>query len=384
MIAYTFYPSDARVRLEAETLAAQNGNQVTVLTPKINETPNNYVLNGVIVKELNSLKYTDYSFHKYLLSYIKFTFCAFLACTKLYLHKILDVVHIHNMPNFLIFAAIVPRIFGKKIVLDLHDSVPEIYAAKFHSSSSKIFKILCLEEYVCTCLAQKLLCVNNIQRNLLVERGIPSEKITVIMNMPDTNMFSPREEKQYKPEKNEKFRLVYHGTITRRLGIDLAIRAVSSLVHSIPNIEFHIWGHGDYLNACKKLSQTLGVQDYIFFHDTVPVHKLQEILCEMDLGVVPNRQSIATEIMLPVKLLEYVAMEIPVVVPKLKTIQYYFSNDMVSYFDPGDVKSLSRAVYTLYSNKILRIKQSRNALGFLQKYRWHRHRNDFLNLYNML
>ena len=52
--------------------------------------------------------------------------------------------------------------------------------------------------------------------------------------------------------------------------------------------------------------------------------------------------------MLPVKLLEYVSLGIPAVVPRLKTIEHYFSDDMVAYYEPEDVESLADAIYRLY------------------------------------
>ena len=42
-----------------------------------------------------------------------------------------DLVHVHNMPDFLVLAAAGPRRRGARVLLDIHDLTPEFYAAKF-------------------------------------------------------------------------------------------------------------------------------------------------------------------------------------------------------------------------------------------------------------
>ena len=96
--------------------------------------------------------------------------------------------------------------------------------------------------------------------------------------------------------------MAYHGTITKRLGVDLAIKAVALLSKEIPNLEFHIWGGGDYLNECIRISANLGIKEKIRFNGTHSIEDLVKKLNEMDIGIIPNRKSMGTELMLPVKL----------------------------------------------------------------------------------
>ena len=92
-------------------------------------------------------------------------------------------------------------------------------------------------------------------------------------------------------------------------------------------------------------------------------------------------ECIATELMLPVKMLEYIALDIPVIAPKLKTIEYYFDNEMVSYFEAESVESLSNAIKKLYYDENIRIKQTQKARKFLDKYGWEKHQKDLFALY---
>ena len=152
--------------------------------------------------------------------------------------------------------------------------------------------------------------------------------------------------------------LVYHGTMVARLGVDLLIQAVHRLQGRIPGLQLHLWGSGDDLDMVRALAQRLNLVDRVHFRpEGYPLEELPARLDAMDVGVVGNRRSVAGELMLPVKLLEYVALGIPVVAPRLKTIAHYFRDDMVSYFEPDDVDSMAEAIYRLHAQPGLRREQ---------------------------
>lgn len=385
MLAYTLYRYDNRVRREAETLAALQDYQVLILTPKEGEVQNTYKLNGVSIREMNMRQYQGKSKLRYIVSYVEFIIRAFFICNTLILYKESDIFHVHNMPNFLIFSAILARVCGKNLLLDIHDSVPETYATKFNKSSNRVlFRLLCLEEAICSRLAHKIICVNHPQRDILVGRGIPPQKILVSLNVPDMKWFKTSKSIPLEKVHANAFKLVYHGTLAKRLGIDIIIEAVSKLVHSITNIEFHIYGDGDDKEELIRLAIKLGLQKIVYFHGLLQIEELFPRIKQMDVGVIGNRKNIATELMLPVKMLECIALDVPVIVPNLKTIQYYFSDDMVTYFEAEDCHSLVTAILLLYHDKKKREIQVQLAKKFLEKFDWEKHQKEFLDLYSHL
>jgi len=374
------------VRREAETLA-RNGNSVVCLSLCENAAPVTHVMRDVTVKELPVRKYRGKSNGAYIRSYVIFLILALVACTVLTLRRRLDVVHIHNMPDFLVFSAIVPRLLGMKVILDVHDSMPETYASKFGKSSRLIFRALCLEESVCCRLAHRVICVNDIQRSTLVGRGIPQSKTDVVLNVPDHYIFGWNDTNGRGSGNGApaSFRAVYHGTVELALGLDLVVEAVSRLHRDIPELECHILGTGKDLDECAKLAARIGVGDRVHFSRKMyPVHELPELLKDMDVGIVPNRANMATALMLPVKMLEYVALGIPVVGARLKTIQHYFNGDMVTYFEPGDPSSLAQALLGLYHSREQREEQARKARTFFDTYGWEKHQANLLGLYETL
>ena len=380
MIAFTHYPFDGRVRLEAESLV-EWGYEVCFLVPKEKAAPTTYLLNGVIVNELNVVEYGGKNKAQYLLSYMKFMVLAFLACTRLFLQSHVRIFHTHNMPNVLVFAAVTPRLFGSTLILDVHDTVIETYQAKFGTTSGFLLRLLRWEERFCCAFAQKIICVNHVQRESLIARGIPAEKIATVITMPKFD-FQPQAAGRL--NNNGKFRMVNHGTISKRLGNDLIIQAAARLVREIPNFELHIIGGGDDLEECKALSVSLGLVEYVHFHKGVPWNELAKKLELMDVGIVANRVNEATALMLPSKLIDYVVLGIPAIVPRLKAIEYYFSPRMVSYFEPENVDSMVETTVRVYKDKEAREQQSRNAKSFLEKYGWHNHQGGLRGLYHDL
>jgi len=380
MIAFTRYPFDGRVRLEAESLV-EWGYEVCFLVPKEKATATTYVLAGVIVKELSVVEYGGKNKLQYLLSYLHFMVLAFFACTRLFVQSQVRIFHTHNMPNVLVFAAFIPRLFGCTLILDVHDTVVETYQAKFGRTSGMLLGILRLEERICCAFAHKIICVNHVQRESLIERGIPAEKIATVITMP---RFDPLQRANQHGSGNGKFRMVNHGTISKRLGNDLIVQAAARLVHEIPNFELHIIGGGDDLDECKALSESLGLAEHVHFHKGVPWDELAKKLELMDVGIVANRVNEATALMLPSKLIDYVVLGIPAIVPRLRAIEYYFTPGMVSYFEPENVDSMVATTVRVYKDKEGREQQSRSAKSFLEKYGWHNRQIGLRGLYHDL
>lgn len=383
MIAYTDYAIDARVRREAETLAA-NGFRVRCITTRNGGPQPRFKMNGVDVQEVAVQKYRGKSTVAYVASYLAFLTVSSLACLRLLIKGELDVVHVHNIPDFLVFAGLLPRLAGRRVVLDVHDSVPETFATKF-SGGSVVRKALALEERLSAFVAHRVICVNHLQREVLVSRGIARSKTFVSMNVPDPAIFCRSVLPVRCDRPIELFNLVYHGTMAERLGVDLIIQSVARLRDDIPVLRLHLWGHGDDLVAFQRLAQDLDVRQQVLFNPKgFPLHELPAQLAAMHVGVVGNRRSTATDLMLPVKLMEYVSQGIPAVAPRLKTITHYFTADMVAFYEPGDVWSLADAIRRLYSDAGARQRYAERARTFLTEHGWERQGGELVAFYRQL
>jgi glycosyltransferase involved in cell wall biosynthesis len=383
MIAYTNYLMDGRVRREAEALASA-GFHVTCLTPRNAANRPWFVIDGVEVREVAVPKYRGKRTFTYIQSYLRFLALSSAHCLSLLFKGRLDVVHAHNVPDFLVFAGLLPRLAGKKVVLDIHDSMPETVAAKF-TSTPLLDRVLRLEERISALVAHRVVCVNGPQRDLIVSRGVGRSKTFVCMNVPDPRIFPRPDRSAVSPRPSQTFDLVYHGTMAERLGVDLIIRAVARVRERIPNVRLHLWGDGDDVQTFQQLARELDIADKVRFNPAgYPVHELAAHLGHMNVGLAGNRKSVACDLMLPVKLMECFSVGIPVVAPRLKTIQHYLSEEMVAYFEPEDVDSMARAILRLYESPEVRSRQVAKAAEFLEEYGWQRQGPELVDFYRDL
>lgn len=366
MIAYTLYATDGRVRLEAESLV-KTGYEVTILTLASGDRHRSLNYYGVNVIELNVKKYRGKSQGRYLVSYLSFLIHAFLACSILFLRRRFDVIHVHNMPDILVFSSVIPRLLGCKVILDIHDSMPETYWGKFTRPRLLFFKLLRLEQRVCCKFAHRVICVNDVQGQVIAASGVPAAKLRTLVTIPS---FGHPMTAAVPRQSDHRFRVVNHGTISKRLGIDMLITAAAELVRMIPEFELDIIGEGDDLDEMQRIVASLGLSRHVRFRKGLPWHELRQELLNMDVGVVANRRNIATELMLPSKLLDYAAIGVPAVVPQLRAIEHYFTSDMVCYFEPENVQSLVQSVQMLYRDKHRRVSQARRARGFIEAHDW--------------
>ena len=103
------------------------------------------------------------------------------------------LIHVNNIPDFLVFTAIIPKLFGTKIILDIHDPMPNTFLTKFRGNFNTLFyKFLLLQEQISAKFADHVVTVHEpLKRDVLIKDGIPEEKITVVSNFADESKPEP-------------------------------------------------------------------------------------------------------------------------------------------------------------------------------------------------
>jgi glycosyltransferase involved in cell wall biosynthesis len=376
MLAYAHYINDARIKSYVRTLEDE-GHQVDVIALQADgESAVEGRPAGTIFRVMR--KYQGQSTLMYIRSYLRFFLKSSLLLARRSFRHRYDVVHVHNMPNVLVFAAIVPKIFGAKLMLDVHDLMTVNYMAKFNTGENALpVRVLRVEQWLSAMFADHVFCADHNQQDYLVEHcGVAEPKITVLMNLPNVELF-----KSTPPAKNrEAFRIVYHGTIAHRLGIDLIVRAMAKVVARVP-AELWIYGSGDYLPEALALSSQLGLDGKVHFSRTFfPVEQIPEIVSGMDLGIIGNRRNVACDrYMLPVKLLEYVYLGVPVVAPRLSVISRYFDDTMVRYYEPENVEQMADSIVELFHDQKDRERLARTASTFYEKHNFKAQADRYLD-----
>lgn len=378
IIAYTAYLHDGRVKRHAEALA-ERGDHVDVISLAGGESP---TINGVNLIGMSMPRYRGASKAAYLTSYIRFFAMASNKAARLSMKQRYDAVIVCTMPDAVVVCAVLPKILGSKVVLDVHDTMPELYRDKFGGARGMVGeKLLLLEERMSSWCADRVLAVHDLHRDRLREAGVPAHKLRVVTNSPDPRIFNLRRDNN-SPSGN--FTLICHGTVTARLGLDLLIAAVDALRAEIPELRLRVIGQGDGLASARALADRLKLNDRIEFMNLVPVEELPALLVTADVGVVPYRPSSATHLMLPVKLLDYATLGIPAIAARLRTVEHYFSNDAVELFEPGSIADLARAISRLYHDPALRQRLAERASDALRSLNWERQRTEYLQAIDSL
>ncbi|MRS05623.1 glycosyltransferase WbuB, partial [bacterium] len=243
----------------------------------------------------------------------------------------------------------IPKWMGARVIIDLHDLMPEFYQAKFQQNSQKLLsRLVYLQERLSCRFADRVITVTEHWRQTLIKRGVNPEKCGVVMNLADSRVFHPITVEERSLKDPSQFCLFYHGDMPQRYGLDLVLRAMDQVLDQIPNIQFKLVGGGQYLDELKRITKELNLEKHVEFIGGQPVEKLPSLIATADVAVVPYRNDIFTDSLMPTKLMEYAVEGIPTIVARTTAISAYFTDEMVEYFAPGDVDDLARCILRLY------------------------------------
>ena len=361
VVLYSYYASDPRPRRETEAMARAGARVDVICLRKNNSEPATENLNGVNVFRI-PLKRRRSGKAIYIFQYAWFWTASFFLLTLWSLRKRYKLVHVHNMPDFLVFSGWFPRLRGAKIILDLHDPMPELFRSIYGMDENHfVVRSLKSMEKKSIAFADLVITPNLAFKELFTSRSCPSRKIQTVMNSPETEIFRPRMNgvlqnghpngSTLENNAGERFTLMYHGLIVERHGLDLAVEAVAKLAGKIPGITLNLYGERtEYLEKILALAEMLNLKDAIQFHGFKTLGEIASDISKIDLGLVPNRLSVFTEINFPTRIFEYLAMNKPVIVPLTRGIRDYFTDDEMLFFKPNNADDLAAKIEWAYQN----------------------------------
>jgi glycosyltransferase involved in cell wall biosynthesis len=308
----------------------------------------------------------------YLWEYGWFLLQAFFKLSLLHLRHPYQAVHVHNMPDILVFSAMLPRLSGAKVILDLHDPMPEVYMTKYSiDRSHPAIHFLSFLEKQSIKFAHIVFTPNIAFRDLFISRGCPEKKIHIVMNSPQETIFKESIGPLKKPDRDGgPFILMYHGAIMERNGLETALRALLHLQESIPNLRFDVYGDGDFVKVFLKRIKELGVEKMVHYYGYRPLETIAEVIQKIDVGIIPNSLSPFTNLNFPTRIFEYLSMAKPVITPKTKGILDYFDAGDLFFFEPGNPRSLAGVVLEVYRNPVRRQEILRRGMEVYQRHRW--------------
>ena len=341
-----YFPADPRVRREVHALT-NAGFEVDVICLRGPGQPLRERHGAIRIHRLPFVHRRS-GVGRYLFEYSVFPLMAAGLAGLMHVRRHYDVVQVNSMPDHLVFAAAVPRALGAKVLFDMHEAMPELFASKF-GDRRWLRRILAWVERLSIAFADQVIVVSEAHRRLISSRTRGARPFHVVLNAPDEALFGAA---QPRPPEQRELTLVSHGTLVRRHGFDVAIRALATVVRREGvAARLVVIGHGEELESLRALASDLGVGDRVEFRGQVPMETIAGHIRTCDIGVVANRRDAFMDVVLPTKLMEYVAVGLPAVVSRSTAVELYFDASMVSLVRPGDPDDLAAAVCEISRNR---------------------------------
>jgi len=349
VLLFSHYPFDPRPRRAAEALVNEGMRVELICLRRSKDEPTRETFNGVDILRL-PLKRRRGGPLAYLFQYSTFILSTFFLLSVRSLRRRFALVHVHNMPDLLVFSALVPKILGAKVILDLHDPMPELMTTIFRlEPTSSAVRLLKRLERWSTAFADLVLTVNLACKKIFASRSCPSAKIQVVMNSPDEKIFAFRSPLPGLTDRPDPFVIMYHGSIVERNGLDLAITALAAVRRTVPGAQLRIYGDSTpFLDVVMDTVRKNGLRDAVQYFGGKSSEEIRVAIDACDVGVIPNRRAIFTEINTPTRIFEYLSRGKPVITGRAPGVQDYFAEDALFFFELGDADDLARCIARVF------------------------------------
>jgi glycosyltransferase involved in cell wall biosynthesis len=375
IVAHATLPDDPRLRRQAEALR-DAGHEVDLFGLRDPGQAAAESWNGIRILRL-PVRRRFAGFAGHLAEYLAFGAVASVRLAAEHRHRRYRLVQVATLPDFLAFAALPVHLTGVPLLLDLHEDMPGFFRDRFAAGLRPLFPIISGTARASAAIADAVITVHEPLRALAVARGVAPERISVVMNSADERLFDPAAHPRRPWRADGTLRLIHHSNLQRIYGLDVAVEAMARLD---PGLDAHleVYGDGPFRPGVERAIADHRVADRVTLHGRVPLDDLPAILAGADLAVVPTRPEPYLEYSLSTKLLEAVAMRVPVVASDLRTIRTHFDASAIRYVKGGDPAALAAAVTDLAADPAAAARQADAAARQAEPYAWAIQRRHYL------
>jgi glycosyltransferase involved in cell wall biosynthesis len=364
--------------------ACDAGHEMHVICLRDRGERSNEICNGVITHRVPFSRSYGSPLSSTILSWIWFLALAGLTVTRQHFRHPYQVIIAHNMPDFLVFAALIPRMLGAKVVLDVQDVSPELMAAKSSGRWRGVLYFLSsLQERMSAAFSQHVITVGWPFEERLKERGVPASKLSLVLNSADPKLFPANRRSpppSWTPGYTGPFIVMYYGTVAERNGLDTAVYAVARALPNAPRLRLDIMGRGEYLPEVQRLAETLGIADHVRFSESCPSDQIVDFVLHGDAGIIPYRVDGFAELVLPTKAYEQAWMQRPIIASDTPAIRSMFRPGAVLLCEPNNPDSFATALIELYAHPELQREMVKRAAEDYMPYRWELERAEYQQL----
>lgn len=322
------------------------GFDVEVICMRHRERPRRLVMNGVEITSLPTSLGRS-SRHRYVIDYGVFFVMVAWTLTVRHLRRRYAVLQVNTMPDFLVFAATIPRLLGARLFVFMNEPVPELAETLY--GAGRMTRILVRIEQRALAFADHAYTVTEQLKERYVNRGAAAERITVVLNGADPNVRFGT----WSPSANgskEDFTVICHGAIEERYGQDTLVEAVHLLRDEIPELRLVLTGRGAFVDQVLRMVEQYRLKDGVSFHGWVSHERLNDLLHSADVGVVAQKPSPYSHLVHTNKMVDYWLFGLPVIAGRLHAVSELYDESVIEYFEPGSAADLARAIRRLYED----------------------------------
>jgi len=377
-------PFDRRVWQEAQALR-DAGWQVSVICPKSTKYPLKREVIGGISVYRHALPLETRGKLGFFIEYLSALFheCRLLA--KIALGPGFDVIQICNPPDVLFLNALPYKLFGKRVVFDLHDLGPELLEAKF-GRRPLLDRLLRVAEKLTIRTADLVVCANDTYRKIAIERGgKAAEHVVAVYSVPRQG-FIRRVEPDDALRRGARIVIGYMGIIADQDGVDHFIEMMNWLVNGLgrKDVRAVVVGDGPARPSISDLADRLGLSDVVTFTGYLSGDELMAALSTFDIGVIPDPVNPYNDKISMNKVFEYSALGVPSVAYPLSETRRLLGSTARDA-DEATPRGLARACLTLIDDDAARLACGREAKALSdEQFNWTRESEKYVAAYARL
>lgn len=383
MVTFSDFPGDPRPRRAISALLKE-GMHVDLICLIDGKSPRRERLDGINIFRI-PLKHRRGGKLAYIYNYAAFILISSVICALRSLVRRYHLVYVHNMPDILVLSSLIPKALGAKVILDLHDPMPELMTTifKLDKGSLAVRTITQVEKWSMA-RANSVITPNIGFKRIFGSRSCKAEKIEVVMNSPDGEIFPFRAPKlcdSTNRSRSRRFVIMYHGSLVERNGLDLAVEALARVREKIPGAELRIYGPSSpFLLQILGISRNRGVDSAIRYLGPKRLEELVPEIEKCDVGVIPNHRNMFTEINMPTRIFEYLALGKPAIAPRTSGIQDYFGQDSLVFFEAGNADDLADRIEYVFDHPAEVTDIVKRGQAVYQEHAWSKERTKLIGL----
>jgi glycosyltransferase involved in cell wall biosynthesis len=368
VVSQRYYPGDARMATEIHALQ-EAGYAVDVVVMQKSGQRRSEVVDGVQIYRVPSMERQRAGKLRYVLGYAAFFVPVFFLLIYLQITRRYRLIHITNLPDALVFTALLPRFLGAKVMFDIRECTAEMFLDRFgFDMQSRAMKLMVWLEQASLNLADATVTCTEQMKQAVVKRGADAAKISVMLNVPDAKVFKDPVLPDVNAATDQLFKIITHGTIIRRYGHEVLLKAMPYVVAQVPSARLEVLGRGQLQPELERMVSELGLEGIVTFGGFVPDDELMRRLRAAHVGVVPLLRTVESDLVHTYKMFEYIALGLPVVISRTTAAAAYFDDDSMQFCEAGDERDLARAIIALYRDPERRCAIAKHALKRYEQY----------------